>query len=273
MTWVAPLFANESSAKKLAVLGEQPESALFKSTHDAQGIERWLVDSPLLQLGDLKVRLLATRLTQLKHTPRQKALSCFAYVRGLPFGCVTDSTSTTASEVMKNAKGDSHTKGTLLVALLRASGVPSRLRFVTLKSDFLYGIMDLKGQPVEHAIAEVWVQGKWVAIDSYVADNKLSLAARVRLSREGRTLGYGIHLRGNVTWDGMSDSFAQFALSDKDSLPLHDWGAFDDPHQFYSSVRYARNRLSWANRAKWAVGATLVNRRVNALRHSLDNLR
>lgn len=273
MFWATPLTASESNARERGGFDSQPASSFLNSDHDAGDTQRWLSDTPLLQLGHLKVRLLATRLTQLKHTPRQKALSCFAYVRGLPFGCVTDSTGTTASEVMKNAKGDCHTKGTLLVALLRASGVPARLRFVTLKSDFLYGIMDLRGQPVEHAIAEVWVEDRWVAIDSYVPDNKLALAARVRLGRESLKLGYGMHILGNVTWDGISHSFAQFALSDKASLPLHDWGAFDDPHQFYSSVSYVRNRLNWSNRAKWAVGAALVNRRVNALRHSLDNLR
>jgi transglutaminase-like putative cysteine protease len=33
----------------------------------------------------------------------------------------------------------------LLVALLRSLGIPSRMRFVTLKADFLHGIIDTGG--------------------------------------------------------------------------------------------------------------------------------
>ena len=51
-------------------------------------------------------------------------------------------------------------------------------------------------------------------------------------------------------------------------MPLHDWGAFDDPYQFYSSVAYVRDRLNWSSRFKWMLGARVVNRRVNALRQA-----
>ncbi|MFM9881163.1 MAG: hypothetical protein ACKVOO_12230, partial [Burkholderiaceae bacterium] len=150
------------------------------------------------------------------------------------------------------------------------SGVPSRLRFVTLKSDFLYGLLDMKDQPVEHAMAEAWIDGRWVATDSYVVDNKLALAAHVKLVRERRTLGWGMHLHGNVTWDGQHSAFGQFNLADTASLPVHDWGAFNDPHQFYSAVPSVRKRLYWTHRAVWAMGSALVNRRVRVLRASLD---
>ncbi|MBX3657823.1 MAG: transglutaminase domain-containing protein [Ramlibacter sp.] len=227
---------------------------------------RWLADTPLLQLDLPKIRLLATRLTQLKSSPRDKALACFAYIRSLPFGCIADSTSTSAMAVLRHGKGDCHSKSTLMIALLRSLKIPSRMRFVTIKPDFLYGIIDTGGQPLEHAYTEVLLDGTWQAVDSYVVDVRLALAAKARLAMEGRKLGYGMHVDGAVTWNGRGHSFGQFTTGDPASMPLHDWGAFDDPYQFYSSVPYVRSRLNWSTRMKWLVGARMVNRKVNQLR-------
>ena len=227
---------------------------------------RWLVNTPLLMFDHPKLRLRGQRLVQLKGTPRERAVACFAFVRALPFACIADSTGTSAVGVLSAGRGDCHTKSTLMVALLRSLEIPARMRFVTMKPDFLYGIADLGGHPIEHAYTEVLLEGQWHALDSYVVDPRLAAAARTRLKLEGRKLGYGVHRDGTIHWDGKGGSFGQFTLDDPDSMPLHDWGAFDDPYQFYSSVAYVRQRLSLAGRLKWIVGARVVNRRVNALR-------
>jgi transglutaminase-like putative cysteine protease len=228
--------------------------------------DRWLRNTPLLQYDHPRIRLLAQHLTQVKSTPREQAVACFHYLRSLPFGCIADATGTSALSVLRAGMGDCHSKSTLLIALLRSLGIPARLRFVTLKPDFLHGIIDTGGEPIEHAYTEVLLVDEWVAVDSYVVDLRLAMTARMRLKREHRSRGYGMHRDGATAWDGRSNAFAQFSLHDSDSMPLHDWGAFDDPYQFYSTVAYVRDRLSLSTRFKWMVGARLVNRRVNALR-------
>lgn len=263
------LRAKDSGGQGVALPSQPPNGFLPSEPGDASS-PRWLADTPQLQTTRQKIRLLAQRLTQLKHTSRQKALACYSFVRDLPFVCLANSNVLTATEVLQRGAGDCHSKGTLMVSLLRASGVPSRLRLVTLKADFMLGLIDMKGLPVEHVMTEVWVEGRWAPVDSYVMDPKLALAARMRLTRERISLGYGMHVRGSTTWDGQGPAFAQFSLSDQASLPLKDWGAFDDPQQFYSTVPQMRGHRQWAQRARWAVGVALVNRRVLALRHSLD---
>jgi transglutaminase-like putative cysteine protease len=237
--------------------------ALNEPLDDAQ---RWLRDTPLLQYEHPKLRVLAKKLTQLKATPRERAVACFNHIRSLPFGCIADSTGTSSLAVLRAGMGDCHTKGTLLVALLRSLAIPSRLRFVTLKPDFLHGILDTGGEPIEHAYVEVLLEDCWLAVDSHVADVRLAMAAKTRLAKERRALGYGMHRAGSIGWDGRTSAFAQFSALDADSLPLHDWGAFDDPYQFYSTVPYVRGRLSLSSRLKWSLGAQLVNRRVRELR-------
>ena len=228
--------------------------------------KRWVVDTPLLQFDHPKIRLLAMRLAQLKRSPREQAVACFAHIRALPFGCIADSTGTSALAVLRAGMGDCHTKSTLLIALLRSLRIPSRLRFVTLSPEFLRGIIDTGGQPIEHGYTEVLLDGQWQAVDSYVVDPRLAMAAKTRLQLEGRTLGYGMHRDGLISWDGRSHSFGQFTPADPASMPLHDWGAFDDPYQFYSSVEYVRERMSLSSRLKWLVAAKVVNRRVRELR-------
>ena len=243
-----------------------PATTLLGTLKADETEQRWLRDTPLLQHDHPKIRLTTKRLTALKATPREQALACFGFVRGLPFACVADNVNTSAVAVLRARRGDCHTKSTLMIALLRALGIPARMRFVTLRPDFLHGIADLGGHPIEHAYTEVLLDGRWLALDSYVVDPRLAAAARTRLKIESRKLGYGMHRDGTIHWNGLGNAFGQFTLDDADSMPLHDWGAFDDPYQFYSSVAYVRQRLSLAGRLKWLVGARVVNRRVAALR-------
>jgi hypothetical protein len=75
-----------------------------------------------------------------------------------------------------------------------------------------------------------------------------------------------MHAAGATQWDGRSDAYAQFLPHEAESKPTLDWGVFDDPYQFYSSVPEVKDRLSFGSRLKWSVAASVVNRRVQALR-------
>jgi transglutaminase-like putative cysteine protease len=227
---------------------------------------RWLVNTPLLDIEHPKIRLLALRLTQLQQGDRNKALACFEHVRAMPFACLPDGNSVSALTVLRRGKGDCHTKSTLLVALLRAIDIPARLRFLTLRADFLRGVIDLAGAPIEHCCVEVLIGDRWVAVDSHVVDPLLARAALARLAEEGLDLGYGMHRRGATDWDGESQAFSPFVADDAASLPVHDWGPYDDPYQFYSQVPEQRERLGIRGRLTWMVGTRLINRRVKALR-------
>ena len=238
---------------------------------EAQASERWLVDTPLLQHTHPKVRLTAKRLTQLKASPREQALACFQYVRALPYAAILAGASTSAPAVLRAGRGDCHTKTTLLVALLRSLGIPARMRVVTLGPGFLHGITDLGSRTIEHAYAEVLLDGRWVATDAYAVDPRLAAAARARLRREQRRLGYGVHVAGTIHWDARNDAFGQFSPGDAEGLPLRDWGAFDDPSQFYAQAPVARLRLSLAGRLRWLLGTRRVNRRVKKLRAEIPS--
>ena len=226
----------------------------------------WLGSTRLLDLNDPKLRIQAMSLTQLSDTDTQKVVAIHEFIKAMPFACVTGFDHVPAATVLRNGYGDCHTKGTLFVALLRCVGLPARLRFVTLSSAFLHGIITPPQNTVIHAIGEVYLDERWIQTDTYVTDIELESSAERLLLDQGRRLGYGIHLDGARQWDAFNDAHGQSAASDEASLPVQDWGVAHDPEQFYASADHPSLRRGWLTRAKWMLAAGLVNRRTQQVR-------
>ncbi len=229
---------------------------------------QWTGPTRLLDLNDPKLRIQAMSLTQLSDTDTQKVVAIHEFIKSLPFGCVAGFDHVPAAAVLRSGYGDCHTKGTLFVAMMRCVGLPARLRFVTLSSDFLFGIITPPQNTVIHAIGEVHLDGRWIQTDTYVADIELESSAEKLLIEQGRKLGYGIHLHGARQWDAFNHAHAQSAASDEASLPIVDWGVAHDPEQFYATAEHPSLRRGWLTRVKWMLAAGLVNRRTQQVRLS-----
>jgi Transglutaminase-like superfamily len=227
---------------------------------------RWLKASPQLDIKSTKLRTRMLALTQLLPTEREKAVAIHDFVKSLPFGCVADYSQLKASDVLKLGHGDCFTKGMLMVALLRCAGIPSRLRFVSLPVHFLRGIIDAEDSTIMHAMAEIYLNDRWIVTDSYVPDMTLQLAAITRLEHEKRNMGYGVHIKGSMYWRGEKEASAQCYEKDGSSLPTVDWGVADDPVSFYADPSHSELRRNFATRLKWRLAAPVVNRRVAAIR-------
>jgi hypothetical protein len=232
-----------------------PEARLF-----------WLRETEQLNFSFIKLRILATQITQLQHSDIGKALAVHNHVKSLPFGCVANFTKVKASDIAKQGYGDCHTKGLLFVALLRAVQIPARLRFVTMSTQFLNGLIDTGTQTMVHAVGEVYLDGKWRQNDTYVVDATFEASARSQLRLEQRILGYGIHAMGDKDWNGVDHAHCQYTLADPDSLPVIDWGVTHDPAHFYNDDNHAGLRHSFTTRVKWTLGANIVNRKVALIR-------
>lgn len=219
-----------------------------------------------LDISSPKVRILANQLTQQLDTHRSKAVAIHDHVKTLPFGCVAQFLHAKASDVIRTGYGDCHTKGVLFVALLRAVSVPARLRFVTLPTRFLDGVIDTGSRTMTHAIAEVYLDTRWYQTDTYVVDGALSREARELLHATNSQQGYGVHLQGDQDWNGFDDAHAQSTAHDPSSMPLVDWGVAHDPTHFYANTSHAALRHSFSVRMKWMLGAQLVNRKVAQIR-------
>ena len=235
------------------------------SSEDA---DQWLESTQLLDLDDPKLRIQAMRITQLASSALQKAVLIHDFVKALPFGCVAAFDHIPAAAVLRAGRGDCHTKGTLFVALLRAAGVPARLRFVSLSTKFLAGIIDIPQESITHALGEVYLSGRWVQTDTYVTDEQFEMRALRKLKEQGLRIGLGIHVNADRNWSGHQASHAQYSDQDPSSLPLKDLGFAHDPKYFYSDRSNQERQRSWTTRLKWMLVATVVNHRVEKIRLS-----
>ena len=200
-------------------------------------------------------------------TDRERAVRIHDFVRDeIRFGFAAEFWNQTASEVLESGVGFCNTKSTLFVALLRAVGIPARQHFVTIDARILHGLIDPRTPYVDHSYAEVWIDGDWIRTDSFVVDRPLARAARARLRREGRVIGYGAHANGVADWDGRKDAFSQ--LVDDGTLPnltTRNHGVHPDVGAF---ARSGHAMYVLRGPARWFFGffARAANRRADEIR-------
>ena len=136
-----------------------------------------------------------------------------------------------ARHVLDKRGGHSYGKSTLFVALLRASDIPARMRFVQINGKLLRGLAQ-GVSAVDHPLVEVWLRGRWVRTDLHVYDSSYLVGAVSRLRESRWRSGFGVHLQGHRTWNAISDSFVSFAPDQTGGTPLEDWGVYNDPAEF-----------------------------------------
>lgn len=198
---------------------------------------------------------------------REKAIALHDYVRDeIPFGFSSRFYNETAGQVLESGLGYCNTKSTLFVALLDRAAIPARQRFVDISAEILHGFVDPGTPFVDHSYVEVYLDEKWVRVDSYIVDKTLAENARQKLREEGRILGYGVHINGTSDWNGKEDAFSQF-LDDGsyDQLTMRDHGVFHDVNAFYESG-LGWNRLNLPMRLLFPVFARQANQRIQRMR-------
>jgi hypothetical protein len=224
----------------------------------------WLQETPQLDLTHPKIHITALKLTQARQSVPQRLCALQDFVRRLPFGAFYDVSHVRASDVLRSQRGDCHSKGVLFTALCRGAGIPARLRFVRIRSRFLHGILDDGPETMAHAVGQVLVGDRWISTDGYVVDPVLFAQAKQRLRAEGLDCGFGLVRDAQGSWDGATDCLQQYRGSDV----VHDYGAYDDPAEFYEELSQEEGAPSWVSRLKYALGAQIVNRRVAQLREA-----
>jgi Transglutaminase-like superfamily len=226
----------------------------------------WLRETAQLDFNSVKLRIQATKLTQLCVDERAKAVAVHNYVQSLPLVFAPDFLQTKASDVIRLGHGDCHTKGILFVALLRALGLPARLRFVVSPVGFLAGFIDAHATSMSCALGEVFLDGHWRQTDTYVADEAFAHEARELLSLEHHFAGYGLHALGERRWEGLDDMHAHRSPADPASMPIMEWGVGHDPEHFYAEKMHAPAHHSIRGRTQWLSGAAKINRKVQQIR-------
>ncbi|KAH3849774.1 uncharacterized protein LOC127874331 [Dreissena polymorpha] len=231
----------------------------------------WLKQTKYINHKDPAITTLAQSITSGIADDRAKAVAIHDWVRdNIQFGWTKHFWADSATDVLAAGKGFCNTKSTLFVALLRNVGIPARQHFVTIHCDSLHGLVKTGSEYVDHAYAEVYLDGKWLKTDSYVIDSKLFRNAQARLTTENRLIGYGTIQGGQNTWDGRTDSFAQFVNDGRvDYLTTRDYGVFEDVETFYKTAPETINGGRFTRAIICVLAMTgLINKKTESLRKS-----
>ena len=173
----------------------------------------------------------------------------------------------TASEVLSDGTGQCNTKSTLLMALLRALGIPCRLHGFTVSKDFQKGatsgiVSFLAPSEIVHTWVEVLFQNRWIVLEGVIIDDGF-LQSIKQMYRETKGIFrmYAIAVDDfpnlAVDWTG-KDTFIQ------SKAIVKDFGIFPDPDSFFS--KHSQNLGILRTFLYEHIGCKKMTRNINRLR-------
>lgn len=173
----------------------------------------------------------------------------------------------TASEVLSDGIGQCNTKSTLLMALLRALGIPCRLHGFTVSKDFQKGatsgiVSFLAPSEIVHTWVEVLFQNRWIVLEGVIIDDGFFQSIK-QMYRETKGIFrmYAIAVDDfpnlAVDWTG-KDTFIQ------SKAIVKDFGIFPDPDSFFS--KHSQNLGILRTFLYEHIGCKKMTRNINRLR-------
>ena len=166
-----------------------------------------------------------------------KVRNIYNFVRDeVQFGYNTGDT-IQASQVLSDGYGQYNTKATLLMALLRAVGVATRIHGFTIDKALQKGAIkgiwyQLSPKNILHSWVEVHVNGQWYIQEGVILD-RLYLEKLQSINKHQTTTfcGFGVFTENfenpPIDWN-LNDTFIQ------DKGINQDFGLFDSPDDFYN---------------------------------------
>ncbi|MEM9187810.1 MAG: transglutaminase-like domain-containing protein [Myxococcota bacterium] len=222
---------------------------------------------PTLDRPSSLVRETAQGLTAGLGSPREKARAIFHFVRDeIQFGFTPYFDGATPNDTLALRLGHCNPQSALFASLLRAAGVPATQHFVDISNEIIADLFPPYAAPpsrITHSYTEVELDGESLDVDGYILDPTFHRSALALLSDEDRTIGYGAHAEGVVTWDGRVSSMSQLA---DPGMVLADHGTFEDPAEFYDSDAYRQRLGAIGGFFYRAFALDPINARIHAIR-------
>lgn len=227
----------------------------------------YLATSRLLDYRHPRLQQLIQDRQWLQLSDFRKIGAVYEFVRDeIPFGYNADD-DLPASRVLQDGYGQCNTKGTLLMALLRAVGIPNRFHGFSIHNALQKGavpewLFPLAPARILHSWVEVLYEGEWLELEGFIIDQAyLQQVQKAFAPAAGPFSGYGIATpclaEPPIHWNG-SHTYIQ-----KEGI-AEDFGVYETPDQFYAE---AGTNLRGIRRLVYRyLGRHLMNRNVRRIR-------
>jgi transglutaminase-like putative cysteine protease len=195
-----------------------------------------LTATPLLDTQHPDIEALVTARGWRTLAPDDRVGAAYNFVRNeIAFG-YNAGDELKASRVLADSIGQCNTKSTLLMALLRAVGMPCRFHGFTIDKPLQRGAITglaywLAPQRIIHSWVEVNLHGRWIALEGFILDAPYLSSLQRRFPDARRFCGYGAATPDlsapEVEWCGRDTFIQKEGIAD-------DFGTFDSPDAFYA---------------------------------------
>lgn len=200
-------------------------------------MNNYLKETEILNFSKPSIQSLINDKNWMEFDTIERVKSIYNYVRDdIEFGYnISDDIS--ATQVLEDGYGQCNTKATLLMALLRATGIPNRIHGFTIDKALQKGAISgiwylLSPKNILHSWVEVYVNGNWYFLEGVILDNKY-LSNLQEKNKDCKTTfcGYGVYTDSfenpPIEWN-LNNTFIQ------DKGINQDFGLFDTPDDFYA---------------------------------------
>ncbi len=199
-------------------------------------MEKYLIETPILNYSDSSIQSLVKNKKWLTMDTIERVKAIYYYVRDdIEFG-YNISDDITAKQVLKDGYGQCNTKATLLMALLRAGGIPNRIHGFTIDKALQKGAITgiwykLSPKKILHSWVEIYVNDKWYFLEGVILDKEYLTRLQEKNKNSKTTFcGYGAYTDNfanpPIVWN-LNNTFIQ------DKGINQDFGLFDTPDEFY----------------------------------------
>lgn len=196
-----------------------------------------LIATPMLDFNHPQVQTLITQRKWQQLSPHDAIGAIYYFVRDeIRFGYNADDR-LPASRVLNDGYGQCNTKGTLLIALLRAIGISTRFHGFTIYNELQQGaipnyLFSFAPQRILHSWVEVYYNDCWINLEGYILDKPYLKQIQKRFaSQHEQFSGFAISTpcltKPDIDWKG-SDTYIQ-----RDGI-ADDFGVYNQPDEFYS---------------------------------------
>jgi len=194
-----------------------------------------LQPSPLLDFGAPAIRDVIARRGWMDLPMDQRIGAAYDFTRDEILFGYNRADGIAASTVLADGYGQCNTKGVLLMALLRALGVPCRMHGFTIHKGLQRGVMPelayaLSPPEILHSWVELYHGGRWITLEGFILDMPYLQAVQRAFGR-GALCAYGVGTEAleapQVAWCG-TDTYIQ-----KTGI-ARDLGLFDTPDALFS---------------------------------------
>lgn len=230
-------------------------------------MEKYLHETAMLDFGSEKIAGLIENRKWKDLNEFDKIGAIYDYVQnGIPLG-YNKYDSLTATQVLEDGYGQCNTKATLLMALLRAVGVPCRLHGTRVTKVFQRSLMPkimarLAPPYIVHTWAEVYYSGEWLSLEGVITDKAyISGLKKLFPDSKGKFFDYAVAVEDfcnlQIDWIGKPTAVQHQAV-------VEDLGVFDTPDEFF-----ARNKQEYRGLKKFMYenfGRKIMTKKVAKIR-------